>query len=740
MKLARYDSAFKCSPSTAVPEFGTTSSLIEAIIHEWRNGTAADALAAIQKHPALWNDASLVVDLAYEEYCLRVKAGEAIEPSAFSRKFPGVEDAIARQIEFHRLIECAPDFLENLLEPKWPSVGDHFLGYLLLEEIGRGSFARVYRAEEVALGRRTVVVKVSTRGMAEANTLGKLNHPNIVPVHSVHLDSSRQLTAMCMPFLGTVTLQEVVHGDVSLTPVAKRWPLIWPTSYASHKSRLERERAEYSTSALRVVSALADALHFSHSLGVLHLDLKPSNVLMTREGIPKLLDFNLSVDKATASSVVGGTLPYMSPEQLSNFSAKTADANRLTIGPQADIYALGVLLFQLLTGRLPYEPMEDGTQTLQSTVTIQLKCQQRGLSSSDFPRGVMSRRLQDLILSCLAFDTSKRPSSMADVRDVLNAELSVSRRVARFIYLERRALGMAGCVALAITPLTLGREATRQEPLDGALTAYASKDYGTAIAETDKVLQSESGNPKAILVQALSRAQSGDFQGATLRFQQVRLSIRDPQVMCIAGYCCAKSRYYEDACGWYTDAIQAGFNEDADVFNNYGFVLLQRRRLLAARDSFERALQLDSAHVPAMGNLALTELLIARPQGSFPDRAIAAIESALEHRSDVGELHRDAAWIYAYAKSLNDAYESKTLLHLSLAVESGFNRRLLLNDPVLEPFISSGKTELRSDLAVTAPNTSSKAYERIVPHDSFQIDSTRTIRLLTADKFTPPGA
>src|SRR6185369_8619704 len=84
----------------------------------------------------------------------------------------------------------------------WPEPGEQFLGFELLEDLGSGSFARVYLARQPELGDRLVALKVAQHGAREAQTLGRLRHPNIVPVHSIDTDPTTGLTAVCMAYLG----------------------------------------------------------------------------------------------------------------------------------------------------------------------------------------------------------------------------------------------------------------------------------------------------------------------------------------------------------------------------------------------------------------------------------------------------------------------------------------------------------------------------------------------------------
>src|SRR6185312_6087917 len=116
-------------------------------------------------------------------------------------------------------------------------------------------------------------------------------------------------------------------------------------------------RASYVDGVVRLVSQLADALAFVHAKGVLHRDLKPSNVLVSPAGRPRLLDFNLSADES-ADGPFGGTLPYMSPEQLR--IGLREEENVQAIDARSDLFSLGVMLYELLAGTHPFGPIPLG--------------------------------------------------------------------------------------------------------------------------------------------------------------------------------------------------------------------------------------------------------------------------------------------------------------------------------------------------------------------------------------------
>ena len=203
-------------------------------------------------------------------------------------------------------------------------------GYEILGELGRGGMGVVYKARHLAL-KRTVALKMVLDGAhagaaalsrfrAEAEAVAKLQHPNIVQVHEVGECGGR-------PFF---SLEFVEGGSLDRKLAGTPLP--------------PREAAE-------VVEKLAETMHAVHQQGIVHRDLKPANVLLTANGTPKITDFGLAKNLKgesgqTASGAVMGTPSYMAPEQA---SGKTKE-----IGPLSDVYALGVILYELLVGRPPF--------------------------------------------------------------------------------------------------------------------------------------------------------------------------------------------------------------------------------------------------------------------------------------------------------------------------------------------------------------------------------------------------
>ncbi|HEV3081276.1 MAG TPA: serine/threonine-protein kinase, partial [Gemmataceae bacterium] len=308
-------------------------------------------------------------------------AGERPDVDAYCARYPRIKSSLRTLIQAHNFLQKHAEYVRHgevvaclvseclRLVPDdgniilWPALGENYLGFVLQDELGRGAFARVFLAEEPALGNRQVAVKISPSGAKEAKTLGRLRHPNIVPVYSVHEEQSSGLSLVCMPYLGGATLWDVLdhalenggppeHARAIMDAVrAYPLPVQEPVDFAG--AAAPWNRPTYVEAILDIAIQLADALAFIHPLGICHLDLKPSNVLMSATGRAMLLDFNLSLDRQLEDQQVGGTLPYMSPEQL-RATRTEGDGTMGAIDRRSDIYSVGVILYELLAGKHPF--------------------------------------------------------------------------------------------------------------------------------------------------------------------------------------------------------------------------------------------------------------------------------------------------------------------------------------------------------------------------------------------------
>lgn len=241
--------------------------------------------------------------------------------------------AAARLADEVARIEPAP--IEEPAEPNVRSVDlpgyGRFGDYELIEEIGRGGMGVVFKARDAKLD-RLVALKMLLRGSsagdddlarfrAEATAAARLDHPHIVAIHSPGEYDGRPFFTMAY-IEGTTLARRLADGP--LPP---------------------REAA-------RILAPIARAVHYAHEHGVLHRDLKPSNILLDLTGRPLVGDFGLAkrIDADGSLTHVGailGTPSYMAPEQ--------AAGSRGKVGPGADVFALGAILYQMLTGRPPFQ-------------------------------------------------------------------------------------------------------------------------------------------------------------------------------------------------------------------------------------------------------------------------------------------------------------------------------------------------------------------------------------------------
>ncbi|HND52506.1 MAG TPA: protein kinase, partial [Pirellulaceae bacterium] len=281
--------------------------------------------------------------LAYDDYRAARQRGETVVPAEFCSRYPeACRYELQRLISVHlALVDEHPSWLAEIHEQfsggetPWPEVGQVWLGFELLSELGRGGLARVYLASELAAGCRQVVLKVTPRETAEAHLLGKLAHENIVPVWTVRRDEETGLWAVVMPYLGKATLHDVRIAAMQAENANWEPDLIRrvavekcggdrPARAPDRMAVRELEIKDYLGAVVVLGRQLADALAYTHSQGILHRDLKPSNVLVTPGGQALLIDFNLSTSVDGADIVLGGTVPYMPPESLTVVAAGLA--------------------------------------------------------------------------------------------------------------------------------------------------------------------------------------------------------------------------------------------------------------------------------------------------------------------------------------------------------------------------------------------------------------------------------
>ncbi|MFL5241082.1 MAG: protein kinase domain-containing protein [Gemmataceae bacterium] len=575
-------------------------------------------------------DKSVLIDLAYEEYCEQCEAGTPPDPDAFCERYPGLQNSLHRLLEAHQFLQENSQLLAEETAPAWPAPGDTFLGFELIRELGRGAFARVFLANEPALGSRRVVVKVALRGAAEAETLGRLRHPHIVPVHSVHQDPRTGLTAVCMPYLGSATLtrlldcvavsEKVPASGSILADIIRTAGFDCDLPAESFSPLAKMASKNYVEAVAEIGAQVATALAFVHARGIYHRDLKPSNVLLGADGQPRLLDFNLSFDEETAQQRLGGTLPYMAPEQLKACEGGRS-ANPCLVGAPADIFSLGVILYELLTGRHPFGPIPLKLPT-HAVRSLLLERQQSGPRSLRKLNPRVGVSLSQIIEQCLAFDAAHRPASAAKVASALRHSQTFAGMLYPWVRSHIKAVA-ASIVLSAGTIIAASFNLPAAEPLsvkkfNQGVEEFKRQDYLAAIRDLDQALQADPQLKQAWFIRGRVRLKMGDAQSmkeAVNDFQQAyRLDPDADSARCLV-YCYGWLGNLDQAITWFT-----AIDEDSIVatdHNNLGCCLVQRNTkgdLPAAIGHFQKASRTAPGFLTAANNYAIAEFRLAKSE------------------------------------------------------------------------------------------------------------------------------
>jgi serine/threonine protein kinase len=367
-----------------------TGSLLDRLAHlvaliksdlrcRFERGQTAEVAHYLDRFPDLRQAHSRIISLIYEEFCLREEKGEAPDVQTFCARYPAWKDSLLSQLQYHHILSQAAGL--TIPKARFPEAGDEFEEFQLVSLIGRGGSSRVFLARDLSLGGKRVVLKVSLDRGQEPKTQGALDHPHIVPVNAVAFQPEEGLRGLSMPYRPGLPLDEIVKRvrPAELPRLARiLWDVIVDGTSTHAPSSLRDKRATrhrseptgdrwngfpvdgtYAQGVAWIAMILARTLHYAHGMQTFHRDVKPGNILLTLDHGPQLLDFNLADSPHAAhqaeSAMMGGTLPYMAPEQIEAFFNPELWGQ---VGARADIYSLGLVLRELLSGQAPDLPDE----------------------------------------------------------------------------------------------------------------------------------------------------------------------------------------------------------------------------------------------------------------------------------------------------------------------------------------------------------------------------------------------
>jgi WD40 repeat protein/tRNA A-37 threonylcarbamoyl transferase component Bud32 len=419
------------SPDSDLAPAELADRLCADLVARWRAGDRVPAENYLAHHPSLAGDDEAAFELVYGEFLVRESLGERPPALEFLHRFPQFADQFKRQLDLHSAFGVHGD--ETLLTEagngrrESDSVLD-LPGYEILGELGRGGMGVVYRARQRGLN-RIVALKVirawqyantdvAERFRAEALAIARFQHPNLIQVFEVGECDGQGFLAL--EFASGGSLQQQLAG-AALEPLR----------------------------AAALVECLARGLHYAHQRGIVHRDLKPANVVLTEDGVPKVTDFGLAKlieddSGLTRTGDIIGTPSYMAPEQARGASTE--------ISPVTDVYSLGAILYETLTGRPPFR----GSMPLSTLEQV--------TSQDPLPPGKLQRHtprdLETICLKCLEKEPRRRYRNAAELADDLRRFLDGQPISARRIGWAGRALkwcrrepakaGLAGALAATI--------------------------------------------------------------------------------------------------------------------------------------------------------------------------------------------------------------------------------------------------------------------------------------------------
>ncbi len=543
-------------------------------------------------------DDERIVEIAIKNFYHLREQGSELSPAEYAERYPAVKSMLLADLEFEESLGELANDLSDVSpsdgglssweqesqqsddETLWPKIDDRIGDHTLVEQIGGGRFSRVFAARSSPNARPIAIKFCRHQGTHEARTLAEVVHSAIGVVQGVERVPRTDLIAISMPLKSRTTLADVLRSVVKNDSVPASADFVWEEVQTRNKLLIAPPAwagTSYVAWAQSVMSTLAEALSAAHGRSTAHCDIKPSNVLVTAEGKPILIDFNLSLrwDVESSSPNIGGTLPYMAPEQIRAFDAK----QRGDIGPRTDIYGLAATMYQLLTGELPFEPQPDGDV---KQILKQRKQKPRPIEKLN-PH--VPAAFASVIMKCLSYDPKQRPRTAADLFLLLNKSTTADDNPAprRRVTPVRATMAMSAVALAAVFMVEpspqfpyLSIPALQASPsqlMNAGYDALEAEDIWTADENFRAVLAVDPEHKGAMIACIRAKLRKGDFSGA----EQIAESLTDedaPELRALQGMCLAAQKSYETAEEHFRFAIEHGL-DTREVLTNLGYCLSQ---------------------------------------------------------------------------------------------------------------------------------------------------------------------
>lgn len=392
------------------------------------------------EHVELQSADGLPAELIYEEYHARRTAGEAVSVEDCIARFPNQTADILKvfQLEATDTMSTSGESLAERFQS-----GEQLDDFYLMSPLGAGAFGSVFLARQISM-QRMVALKISSDKGSEGQTLAQLDHPNIVRVYDQQRLPDENLRLLYMQFAAGGTLQSVVkaskvaekkNGRIVMQCIADALDhtgVISSDNVSMTDGLAEKSWAEV---VCQLGRELAQALDYAHGQGILHRDVKPANVLLDANGRAKLADFNISfsseVEDANAAENFGGSLAYMSPEQLDACNP-SSNVQPTDLDARSDVFSLGVLLWELMYGDRPFDDASvvgNWSETVASMATLR----RAGISHAPVnPKTAVEHRLFTILMKSLSPNPKDRYQSANELAQALS--LTLQPRVAGLMH------------------------------------------------------------------------------------------------------------------------------------------------------------------------------------------------------------------------------------------------------------------------------------------------------------------
>jgi len=638
-----------------------------------------------------------IIEKAVRQFIDAQLDGQTRNIDEFARQYPGLEEHISQRI---RNLQEIDGLFADLMQADESNLEDargadnligHRLGdFEILSLIGTGGMGAVFLARQLSLDRDVALKVISDisggrgnsleRFKREAKVLAKVSHPNIVPIYEVGQDGPYSYFAM--EYVKGTSLDRILSAIRSAAPGVKA-SQVMQECLQDRVSGSEDNRqtpggteidADYIIAISRIIISVASALGYAHEKGVLHRDVKPSNILIDATGIPKLVDFGLARAETQQTITVAGeffgTPSYVSPEQIRK--PETVDC-------RSDVYSLGAAFYECFTLHPPFEG-----DTVNETLT-------RVISREAVPPKKYCPRLSADLNTVLLHALEKSPEDRyasagdftADIENVLDFRPIAAKRpsITRRAYktLRRSPLKVAVIIALVMVVI-----------------------LGYVLAHTHTRASAE----RAFSLGRI-KFDAGEYEEALTYFEKsLRENPGNAEAYCKAGTCYHILRQFEKALEAYQNAIRLDPNFAA-AYRGLGNVYVLLHRDEDAIEAYKRAIKITPKNTELYVGLA-----DIYASADYPDKSRECYEQIVEITQDIAP-----AGIQSHYYSLGRAYNNLGR-HLEATVV--LNKAVRLNPDLPSAYFTLGDSyeELgERERSIAAFEEAVKTYRRAIKLD-----------------------